>query len=587
MNFETDSVKAMLRSVLARRARVGTDPVGRISTAWTWMKGSDEKSMLWGVLDTMIPGNGQVLVPGERYIHGQPFSSTGKTSTESWMTTERSLFEKYTKQHHLLRLAKVMRHEMAQEEMDNLEAHLPISVGEYEYFIESHGKFPRIYRMPREGEGEDQEIVFDTNELVALFHQDDLELCALKISRQSDKLLLLVLVGGRSRVVVRDIEAHETIIQDHIHNAMNIEYDRNGTIYYTCPDNLGRPSKVFAVQARSLEQLKERPVPNLLFEDTDERNFVGIQRTKDWQYICINSTSKTSTEVRIVDPVMEDLLLVKEREMHCEYVVEHAHGHLVIMSNHGDLMQNNLFLAKIERRGDSLRIGKWTSVPHCVPGEEAFLTDVTVNEYACTLLEKTPSGLPRMRVLPFHTVQDDEMTFGPSYHIPLPEWALDVQLGSNEDFASTRVEFELQSPILPPIHLEWDLKTREICSKVSTEVSLEHAKMKLEHYTAIRTLLKSDKGHAIPLTLAYRNNAQNPSKCLFVAYGAYGETLNMGYQSSIFPLLNRGWKVVFVHIRGGGEKGRAWYHAGRMPTKVNSETDLYECIKKLTEKGNT
>lgn len=509
----------------------------------------------------------------------------------SLMETERYLFEEYVKQHKLSSLANAMEKEMFQEELDDEQRQMPIRSGGFEYsFQNPDGEYPALYRIPCAGHGhfihkeegeEEAELVLDTSELCVMTDKKDLELQELKISRQGNILLILALLDGVPCVFTRDLNKKKTILQDHIHGAMNVEYDMNDEIYFTRPDELGRPSKVYAAACIEGHGDTETSTPRLVFEDTDKRYFVGIQRTKDWKYICINSVSKTSSEVHLVDPETNKVVLVRAREPHCEYVVEHAHNHLILLSNHEDIHENRLYVANISHNQNHMQIDPWTPAQYRIDKEDAFLSDVTVHASACTLLEKLPNGLPRIRVLPFSLQSSNRLYFENHYDVPLPEWALDVQFGSNEDFTSNRVELELQSPILPPIYLDWDLKLRQIFS----QSSLDYAELKLQQYTALRVPLQSSQGHTIPLTLTYRNDAQNPSKCLFVVYGAYGECLDMGYQSHMFPLLQRGWKIVYVHVRGGGEKGRAWYHAGRTPHKVNSEMDLYECIKQLTEKG--
>ena len=507
-----------------------------------------------------------------------------------FMDTERYLFEEYVKEHRLSALADVLEKEMFQEELDDEQRQIPIRAGGFEYSFQCPGEYPALYRTPYAGHGhllqkqeeEEPELVLDTSELCAIANKKRIDLQALKISRQGNSLIILAHLDGVPHVFTRDLNRRRTILQDHIHGAMDVEYDMNDEIYFTRPDELGRPSKVYAAPYRTEDHgVTENHTSRLVFEDTDKRNFVGIQRTKDWKYICINSVSKTSSEVHLVDSETNKVVLVRAREANCEYVVEHAHDHLLLVSNHEDVHENRLYVAKISRQGNHIQIAPWTPAPYRLNKEDAFLSDVTVHASACTLLEKLPNGLPRIRVLPFSLQSGNILSFDNHYDVPLPEWTLDVQFGSNEEFTSDRVELELQSPILPPIFLDWDLKSRQIFC----QSSLDHAEINLQQYTAIRVPLQSSQGHAIPLTLTYRNDAQNPSKCLFVVYGAYGENLDMAYQSHIFPLLQRGWKIVYVHVRGGGENGRAWYHAGRVPHKINSEIDLYECIKQLIDKG--
>lgn len=56
---------------------------------------------------------------------------------------------------------------------------------------------------------------------------------------------------------------------------------------------------------------------------------------------------------------------------------------------------------------------------------------------------------------------------------------------------------------------------------------------------------------------------------LFVV-GCYGDCIPMSYRPVHELLLSLGWALAFCHVRGGGEKGRGWYHAGQGKNKMNS-----------------
>lgn len=52
--------------------------------------------------------------------------------------------------------------------------------------------------------------------------------------------------------------------------------------------------------------------------------------------------------------------------------------------------------------------------------------------------------------------------------------------------------------------------------------------------------------------------------------GCYGESLPLDYQPEHEQLVSLGWVLAFCHVRGGGEKGRNWYHGGRGRNKMNT-----------------
>jgi prolyl oligopeptidase len=51
--------------------------------------------------------------------------------------------------------------------------------------------------------------------------------------------------------------------------------------------------------------------------------------------------------------------------------------------------------------------------------------------------------------------------------------------------------------------------------------------------------------------------------------------------------LERGGVLAYAHVRGGGEFGKAWHHAGRKLTKPNTWKDFIACCEYLVREGYT
>lgn len=92
----------------------------------------------------------------------------------------------------------------------------------------------------------------------------------------------------------------------------------------------------------------------------------------------------------------------------------------------------------------------------------------------------------------------------------------------------------------------------------------------------------------LSFTLMYKKgHSLKHSKCIVYGYGSYGDNLDRGYLPYLFELLNRGFIVVFAHIRGGGEFGFKGYDEGRLLHKKNTFHDFIAIIHYLYKHNYT
>ena len=93
-------------------------------------------------------------------------------------------------------------------------------------------------------------------------------------------------------------------------------------------------------------------------------------------------------------------------------------------------------------------------------------------------------------------------------------------------------------------------------------------------------------GTRVPITLLYKKGTKLEERPVFAsAYGAYGLTRPPRYNPSLLPLLDRGFLVANVHVRGGGELGPEWHEAGRNKNKIKGLRDLADAIDALQKNG--
>jgi prolyl oligopeptidase len=95
-------------------------------------------------------------------------------------------------------------------------------------------------------------------------------------------------------------------------------------------------------------------------------------------------------------------------------------------------------------------------------------------------------------------------------------------------------------------------------------------------------------GTMIPLSIIHRKDIKldGSSPCILEGYGAYGSSFEPAFNPR-FSVANRGVVVAYAHVRGGGEKGEAWYRAGYKTTKPNTWKDFISAAEYLIAKGYT
>jgi len=99
----------------------------------------------------------------------------------------------------------------------------------------------------------------------------------------------------------------------------------------------------------------------------------------------------------------------------------------------------------------------------------------------------------------------------------------------------------------------------------------------------------SHDGTLVPLSIVHRRglarDGRNPT--LLQGYGAYGINTDPVLVPAHFAYFDRGFVRAFCHVRGGGEKGEAWYRAGFQATKANTWKDFIACAEYLVKEKYT
>ncbi|HYR51286.1 MAG TPA: prolyl oligopeptidase family serine peptidase [Candidatus Dormibacteraeota bacterium] len=96
-------------------------------------------------------------------------------------------------------------------------------------------------------------------------------------------------------------------------------------------------------------------------------------------------------------------------------------------------------------------------------------------------------------------------------------------------------------------------------------------------------------GTMVPLSIVYNKRLarDGTAPCYLSGYGAYGFSSPPYFGLMNLALIDRGVIVATAHVRGGGEKGFDWYHAGFKTTKPNTWKDFIACGEYLVKNKYT
>lgn len=345
----------------------------------------------------------------------------------------------------------------------------------------------------------------------------------------------------------------------------------NHTLFYTVEDE--RQKRQFQVWRHTLGG--DHAADVLVYQDDDERFNVAVGRTRDGSYLVLESGSHTTTESRVLraDDPSGSFALISPREDEHEYSVDHRHGLWFIRTN--DRGRNfRLVTAPVESPGRE----HWTErIPH---RPEVMLEDVDLFERFFIAVERE-DGLPRLRLWRF---TDSGPEASRASEITFPEPAYTVHPHINRIFDTPSYRYGYQSLVTPSSVYEYDVATGE--SRLLKQVEIPGG-FDRTLYASERLHATSPDGAAIPISIVYRRDTyQAGLNPLYVyAYGSYGYSLPVAFNSNRLSLLDRGVVMAYAHIRGGGDLGKSWHDRGKMLEKRNTFTDFIAAVEYLGTAG--
>lgn len=337
---------------------------------------------------------------------------------------------------------------------------------------------------------------------------------------------------------------------------------------YTRVDENHRPSKLFLH-----EMGKDSASDKLLYEEPDPGFFLGAGKTQSENFIIIDTHDHETSQSWLL-PANEPLAeprLIAARENGVEYSVEENDGTLYILTNRDGAKDFKIVTAPVDNPDPA----NWKELIDHKTGRLILAHGVFKRHLVWMERE---NGLPRIVI---HRLKDGE-----EHSIAFEEEAYSLGLGGSLEFDTNVIRFTYSSMTTPSQTYDYDMETRERRLLKVQEVPSGHDP---ENYVTRRIMAPAEDGEEVPVTLLYAKSTplDGSAPCLLYGYGSYGMAMPAGFNTNCLSLVDRGFVYAIAHIRGGKEKGFAWYEAGKRDRKKNTFSDFVAAARHLIGEGYT
>jgi oligopeptidase B len=453
---------------------------------------------------------------------------------------------------------------------------VPYRLRGYHYFTRTEeGKQYAIHCRRRDAEGAAVELLLDLN-LLAEGHSF-LGLDSFEVSEDNRLLAYSTDTTGFRQYVlcVKDLRTGATL-PERFERVTSVAWaSDNRTLFYTVEDETTKRShRLYRHVLGSTE-----PDP-LLYEETDERFRIEVERARSGVFLFLTIASHTASEVRFLraDKPTGEFRLIASREDNHEYYADHhpgispnpTDGLFYIRTNSGGRTFRLVAAPASDPRRDSWREAIPNRPEVMVAAAEVFQTHLVLFE--------REGGLPYLRIVDL--TADTPSALAASHRIEFTEPAYNASFGENPEFGASYMRFQYESFVTPRSVFDYDVRTRERSLRKQQPVLGGYDP---SQYVSERLHATTPDGTRVPLSIVYRRDTARDGSAplLLYGYGSYGISVPVNFSSNRLSLLDRGVIYAIAHVRGGGELGKPWHDAGRMKNKRNTFTDFIATAEHL------
>ncbi|MBS2961965.1 S9 family peptidase [Actinocrinis puniceicyclus] len=423
-----------------------------------------------------------------------------------------------------------------------------------------------------------EQVLLDGNELAE--GHGFFSLGTFDVSPDGRRLAYSVDFAGDERFTLRikDLESGRLLPDEIPGTSYGTAWSRDGsTLFYLTVDEAWRP---YRVHRHAVGAPVEQDV--LIYEESDERFWVGVGLTRSERYLLISVGSKVTSELHLLDAddPAGQFRLVVARQNGVEYSVDHwAHPGdrskdlLIVLHNRDGKSNFELATASVHAPDE------WTAlIPHRQDTRlleaEAFAGHLAV--------EYRRDGLTGLAI---HPVADGRPS-AQGTPIAFDEPVYTVGIGENPEFETSRLRLGYTSMVTPSTVYDYDIATGALHLLKRQPVLGGYEPADYEQH---RVWATAEDGTRVPISVVHRKGVERDGSApaLLYGYGSYEISRDPYFSAARLSLLDRGFVYAIAHVRGGGEMGRSWYEDGKLLAKRNTFTDFVACARSLAREGWT